>query len=386
MFRNQRSILYYSLFILFFCLLFVTVETINGKLWTNDLRVYYEATRDFFAGNNPYMHAYGLETGFFKYLPTSLYLFSPMVWFSFGLAKGIHLSFLIICLLLSIPLIYQLLTTHYPSTAKKAWILYLGFITIAVHVVRELHMGNVNLLLLGLLVLSLYFDSRKHIFLACLSLSLMLVLKPIMILALFPLLLFRRWKEIGILAVLGVLYFCLPILHLGPSNNWTLWSNWFAAIAAHGDYIVSENTLRYYSALFFGIQSDWLPSLTVFTVLAGSAAFFIFGKYPTRGGSYFFWVLCFTAFVPNFFVTDTEHFLLSMPLICYLLYQLSEQGKALPWALFILGFIPFSLNSNDLWGRTISDEIFDYYGLMGLANMLFIGLAIYLEHRGRKLR
>ena len=40
-------------FVIAFIALFTFVEFNNGKLWTNDFKVYYLATIDFFKGNDP---------------------------------------------------------------------------------------------------------------------------------------------------------------------------------------------------------------------------------------------------------------------------------------------------------------------------------------------
>jgi hypothetical protein len=44
----------------------IFVEISNGKFWTNDLIVYYGATRDYLKGGSPYIHPYGLGSGFFS--------------------------------------------------------------------------------------------------------------------------------------------------------------------------------------------------------------------------------------------------------------------------------------------------------------------------------
>ena len=58
----QQSYIYFALFIVSFFGLFVVVELNNEKLWTNDFRVYFDATIDYFNGKNPYVKNYGLDT------------------------------------------------------------------------------------------------------------------------------------------------------------------------------------------------------------------------------------------------------------------------------------------------------------------------------------
>jgi hypothetical protein len=58
-----------------------------------------------------------------------------------------------------------------------------------------------------------------------------------------------------------------------------------------------------------------------------------------------------------------------------------QTKKIIHWFIFILLVIPFSLNSNDILGRNISDFI-DKIGLMGISNLGFIlmFLVLYFKH------
>jgi hypothetical protein len=83
------------------------------------------------------------------------------------------------------------------------------------------------------------------------------------------------------------------------------------------------------------------------------------------------WSVILTAFVPNFFVTDTEHFLLIIPLIAFLLHLLSKTKSLIGWIFCSIGIVLFSFNSNDLWGKELSN-IFDEHGVLGIGNILFV--------------
>ena len=86
-------------------------------------------------------------------------------------------------------------------------------------------------------------------------------------------------------------------------------------------------------------------------------------------------MVVFVAFIPNFFVTDTQHFLLSVPLLLFLLHELILRKSVIAWIVFVLAFGLFSLNSNDLLGSRLSDFMYTK-GMLGLGNLLFIGLYI----------
>ncbi len=358
--------------VILFCGLFTTVELINHKFWTNDFKVYYDAVNDFFSGGNPYIKNYGLDTGFFKYPPFTLYLFSFFTFVPYWLGQFFHLGLLALSFIISIPVLKGFaIKTFGNTTGKKyTWILYAVFLMVAIHLTREFHLGNVNLILLLLFTLGLKTIDCKNTLYTAIFWSLMVVLKPIMILGFIPLIFWRKWKLILWLTGFGLFFLLFPALHLGWNANLMLWANWFSAIAKHGEYIVSENSMTYLANHYFGIASAWIPSLLCLLVLLGVMLFEIY-----RNGAdekrFVVWTVIFTAFTPNFFVTDTEHFLLSAPLLVFLLYRLTQVKSYAYWILFFVGMLFFSFNSNDLLGRDLSDYL-DAQGILGIGNILLI--------------
>lgn len=355
-----------------FCTLFTFVELNNHKLWTNDFRVYYDATHDFFSGHNPYKHNYGLDTGFFKYPPFALYLFAPQTFVSYGVGQCIHLSLLAFSLVFSLLNIRKLLERYpvFGSVTMPAGMLYLVFVCVAIHLTRELHLGNINLILLLLFNLGLRSLLKGKDGDLAAWWSLMLILKPIMILVVLPLLLHRKWKAVGIMAAFGACFFVFPALSVGWNGNLVLWQDWFKAISAHGDYLTSFNALGTLTKIYTGLSASWLvPLLCLFVLVV-----LMVRERMQRGVSVqdaMVWSVIFSAFIPNFFVTDTEHFLLSAPLIWFLLSALRNSGKWYHWTGFFVGMLCFSFNSMDLLGRSLSDFLYDK-GFLGIGNLVFL--------------
>ena len=370
--KTERSHLFFYAFICLFVGLFLTVETVNGKLWTNDFLVYYSAIKDFFSGNDPYASNYGLDTGYFKYPPFTLYLFGYNFWLPFHTAKIIHLILSSLALLYSIPVLAAMIRKVKGIDKKYTWILYLSFFSIVIHMVREFHMGNVNLILLGLFTFGLAHLKADTIWYTIISWSLMIIIKPIMVLILLPLLFFNYWKHVLYIGLFGIFFFLFPVVHVGWNANLELWINWFAAISEHGEYITSYNSLRFLASNYLGITSEWGPSLTVLLILL--FLLFIYRRTQIQE-SLISWIVVFMAFIPNFFVTDTQHFLLSVPLIVFLLNELIIRKSIVAWLVFVFAFGLFSLNSNDLLGGNLSDFIYDS-GMLGIGNLIFISLYI----------
>ena len=358
---------FFGIFCVLFVVLMVTVEMVNGKFWTSDLAVYYGATNDYFDGINPYKDYYELPTGYFKYAPTTLYFFYPMVWLKFFIVQILHTTLLTLSLWISISVLHYLFV-YREGERKLFGILYLSFSFIAIHVVREFHMGNVNLLLLFFFTFGMWNYSRHKQGIGAIWWSIMIVLKPIVILTFIPLLFLKKWKVIGYMALCGILYFILPIFYSGFNGLSAVWWNWYEAISNHSNHVQSENSLSYLLRYYTGFQSEWGASNAFLVLLMVFLAWSIW-KYKTLNTIQ--WLTLFLAFCPNFFVTDTEHFLLSGPLLIVLLKQLFEQKNAILWVIYSICILFFSFNANDLLGSQISDPL-DRAGLLGLTNLIFI--------------
>jgi hypothetical protein len=348
------------------------VELINNKLWTNDFKVYFEASIDYFKGKNPYIHSYGLDSGFFKYPPFTLYIFRLFSFLNYNVSQFIHLFLLMTSLIVSIITLKELSpkTVKFNYKSPQNWLLFVPFLIVAIHLVREIHMGNINLYLLVLFVLGIKNIQNKKDFNTAIFWSFMLILKPIMILSVIPLLFYKKFRIILYMMGFGLFFFIFPIIDNGWEGNLTLWGNWFTSVSNHGDYIISENSLTYLTNFYLGYQSNWIPSLICLAILVSILIYQIF-KNKTSDNDLINWAVVLTGFSPNFFVTDTEHFLLIIPTVVFTLYYLSKTKSLFGWISFSLGILLFSFNSNDLLGRELSDK-FDAYGILGIANMIFI--------------
>ena len=365
------------LFLAAFFALMISVEMSNGKFWTNDLKVYYLATSDYFSGQNPYEHAYGLSSGYFKYPPTTLIFFSPLASLPFFWAQLFHSFVLYIACVLSIVLTWKNFYRPNVSIKRSVGILYLLFVFIAVHIVREVHLGNLNLILLCLFLLGLVAFQRKKKLIFILFWSVMVIIKPIVFIAFIPLGIFMMWKEIARMIGFGILFLLLPFVFTGQVAL-ELWHNWINAVSEHGNYIVSENSLTYLFKYYLNIRSNWLPS---FAVLGGLLVFLFIErkKIENETDRFVSWSAVFLAFSPNFFVTDTEHFLLSLPMIVLLMRRISIYQSWWYWIPFSILMIFYALKSNDLWGPKLG-QLYTELGLLGLANLGLIIYFILLRH------
>lgn len=377
--KIPRAYLFFGIFCFLFTALMVFVEIKNGRFWTNDFKVYYDATTDYFSGIFPYNKAYGLTSGYFKYPPTTFFMFLIYKGFPYFVAQLIHISLLCISYIVSVVIIHKtfIQNSNLNSSKKYYGLLYLAFFFSAIHLVRELHMGNINLFLLVFFLLGLT-RINKSKFQTAVFWSFMVILKPIVILAFLPLFFYKQWRIILYMGGFGIFFFLVPIVYAGWVGNLDLWKGWLDAILFHGDYIINQTSISYLCHYYIGFKSEWIPSLIVLLVLL---SFFVYDLIHSKfkENKLMEWLIVFLAFTPNFFKTDTEHFLLSLPLIMLLVKKLIVFQKKFMWIPFVLLAAGFSLNSNDLLGKELSTFVSEH-GFLGLANLGFIALCLILSN------
>ena len=144
----------------FFITMF-SFEFINERLWLNDFRVFYDACNALLADQQVYGKNFGLDTGFYKYAPSTLILFVPLAYLPYSLALSIYfflLSFAVVLLLKSIT---QFWFKKEKNQQLKFWFSIFLMLSVAVHLIRELHLGNTNLLLLLLCFYAFNFSIKK---------------------------------------------------------------------------------------------------------------------------------------------------------------------------------------------------------------------------------
>lgn len=358
------------MFILCFGALMVIVESKNGRFWTNDWLVYVEATKDFFTGKTPYNKAYGLSSGFFKYPPFTLYLFKLTSFISFFSSQLIHVAIQLISLLISFMCIRRIQLI--PAGFRNIGWLYLMFVLVAIQVVRELHMGNINLEILALFLLGLQWYERKS-WGTAISWSLLILFKPILVIAVIPLLFFKEWGIIVRMIIVGLVAVLVSFIGQSIESSIDLWSGWIDAILFHGEYIINQTSFAYLTKVYFNITSEWWPSLLVLSIVLGTVYYFNKAFLEKPINSY----LLFLALVPNLFKIDTQAFMFSLPLIMHLIILLNKRKSIFLNCVSIILLAGFALNSTDLWGKTLMNHL-NYWGMLGIANIGLIAMYIFM--------
>lgn len=368
------------------------LEQINNRFWLNDFKVFFLATKALLHDEQVYGIPFGLGSGYYKYSPFILILFIPYTIFSFSIAASIHFLVIGICAIAAV-IVLQILINQYlfDDREKKYISLYLIFLCIIVHLVRELHLGNVNMILIFLLSLSLKFILEGRSVKSGLLLAIVLLTKPYFIICFFPLLINKRYREIISTIIFIALFVIIPSIFIGFFESVSLYSQWFYAMLEHSNYLSSNHTIFSLLENYTGILIQPKFGLPLLIVI-GIISCIYFWKLNCNKNQLannktliiHFFVLI--SIIPNILITDTEHFLFSLPLITILILYLRKKENYKWLILFIPLIFMYGGNSSDLLGKNLSGK-FEDFGMLGLSNLIIISAIIFLySSNGKKVK
>lgn len=377
---NKGEWFFAGFVLVLFTLMYIS-EIVNDRFWLNDFKVYYLATKSLMAGDPIYGVPFGLDTGFYKYSPSILVLFIPLSLLPFQIAASSF--FYLVTLTLTASLIwYQRLIRKSFSwyRGNYLWPLFFTLLAGVVALVRELHLGNTNLLLvwtaLGFVVF--YLNEKK--WLSAVLFSLIVLTKPYLGILIFPLILQRDFRfliqaGISLLAISSSL-----LLITGFDSAVNLHHSWILEMMRHSSYLESHHTIGYLLERYFGLELVsyfWLFALA----LCSFAISFWFRKRFTEQDQWLTLSACFSlAMAPSFLITDTEHFLFSLPLILWLIVRVQQRAERWESLGLTILLFAFGCNSSDLWGNEISTWI-EETGILGIANLGLLSMGVYTSSK-----
>jgi hypothetical protein len=388
----------FSIIVPLIALVLFVLEQVNGRFWLNDLRVYYDAALAMRSGSTVYGEAFGLSSGFYKYAPVVALLFTPYTLLPFGVAATLHFVLMVAAFVAAVRMADQLLRDHLlPGLAPAFTPLLITFLVVVVHLHRELHLGNVNVLLLCLLLFTLHQLVRGKALLAGALFGLALLVKP-HFLVLAPLLLLHgQWRTLLAAAATVALGLVLPSLFTGWSANLLLHHEWLDQMARHNAALIYlggsayENVNTVYSLVHravlgrLGAPGTNTEAFVILAFIALAVGVLVLrdlrrsSSAPQRHRALVFHFLLLLALVPSLTLTDSEHFILALPLVLYMAMQLRAGAPRWLLAASILAFALYGGNWEDALGP-FSDRLI-HYGALGMGNLLVIGLSVALYLR-----
>jgi hypothetical protein len=374
----------------------IVLDRINGRLWLSDFRVYWEASGHFLRSEPPYGKAFGLDSGLYKYSPFTLLLFAPWSWLPYPVASVLFALLIAAAMVFGMVRADRIVRDRLLAAPIRPAALWLALLVVIVHLHRELHLGNVNMILLVLLLLAAEQLLRKRAWPAGALIGLVILVKPHFVVLLPILVLHARFREVLHVVATVVIGSMLPAMITGWHTNLALHSDWLRAMAAHNasPFYTGEGpkmaTDTIYSVLWQLSGSVLPPTKVSAMIILGTVAlgvlFFDRRNRRSAQGSTardsdllftFLWLI---ALVPSITATDTEHFLLAIPMVAFLLHHMLGSGRS-PWLVPVgtIVLLGFGGNWQDLWGPW-SGVLADH-GVLGAANLLLIGLCAILYGR-----
>jgi len=392
---EQKRILPFWKFLVFafvLCVIAFVFENINGRFWLNDFKVYYMAAKALLTGNQVYGLPFGESSGFYKYSPFTLFFFFPYCLVPFEIARIIHFFVLAAVILCVVTIAYQIVNTYlFPKERlQENLLLSFAFICVLIHFVKELHLGNINVVLLLLLCLSLSLILKTKHFLGGILFGLVVLTKPFFLILLLPLVYRKKWKVlVGFLATIFIALL-LPAVFFGFSKNIALHKEWITTMFAHNAFYPGHQSIQ--CLLQYYINPAVPNEIQYLIIVSGALLFtllFVYDRlFELKNGNtvqlqnadlIMEWFIL-IALLPNLVKTDSEHFMSTLPLIILILrYLFKKKNIFLILILVVLIFL-YGGNSTDLLGLKLSDLLFDM-GMIGISNIVLIifALVIYLR-------
>ncbi len=353
------------LFIFFFSIISLIMNIVNGRFEMVDFEVYYRAAERILSGSE----LYGIkEDGHyvFKYAPNAGIYFIPFLLTKLSFAKYIYWFFLTTLFYFGVKTWYALIThslDYSISNRKKNWIILLSILSVLTHVHMELHLGQVNLLLLVFYLLLIKYMYQRQTLLFSFVLSISIYIKPFGLIF-FPYLLAKKeYKKIAIsflfLLALGI----LPLFFYPSFSSFSnLYSNWW------NELIIELNTkqdlLADYNHTIFSVLARFTPikyilinnsariiyQLTLLTVIGLGMLKYI--RYSDGTRTIITEMLILIALIPLLAFTNDNAFIFEFPLIMYIIFhvdKLNTKGKIL----LICGCLLIGGNIYDIVGKDI---------------------------------
>lgn len=367
------------------------LEVINGRFWLNDFKVYYGAAKAFLKEEAIYGRVFGEDTGLYKYSPVVLLFFAPAATLPYGMACVLHYAVIAVSFIMVLRLSSKMSKAYFQlPESGNLLVQILASLFLFNHLFRELHLGNVNVLLTFFCLLGFHLQERERYGLSAVFFAIAILFKPYLLLPGLPFLVTRKWKLIMYTGISLLLLEVLFLMIVGINASLILHQAWLKSMAGHSTILISFNTI---AAIVHTHTAIRLPSevlagiaLVMYLTLFFSTQRKISSTHPAHNYLLFVGLL---AILPLLVVTDTEHFLFSAPLIVLLLH-LIVLIKRLVYSLAAIGaLLMYGANLGDVIGDDISVQ-FEHGGMLGIGNLALIALTTliataYLKQHSKKL-
>ncbi len=352
------------------CLIFMLLEIKNNRFWLADFEVYYKAAGRILHGENLYRIAAD-DFYIFKYSPASAIFFIPFTVVPFFAAKIIYWIMLTAAIVFGFVLSIKLIAKRFDLLpAKKInLVVLLGALILAVHFQRELHLGQVNHLLLVFYLLSALLFIRKKPVASSAILAMSVFIKPFAFIFIPYFLVKKNFRAVFWFVVFSLVIFLLPLIFYGPSKFLDQNLGWLTEMKIElnnkQDVLQLANhtifsVIARYSPLRLINFTDDITKIYQFVLLICIALMVLWfirrGKINPAGGTPEFALLI--SLIPLLSFTSQNAFGFTELLVFLLLFHFNKLSFV-EKIMSITGFLCIGGNIHDLWGNKLSGSIND---------------------------
>jgi hypothetical protein len=375
-------------------------EISNHRFWLADFEVYYKAAARILHSQNLYrITADGHYV--FKYSPTSAIYFIPFLVFPFGAAKYVYWIFLtaviVIGFYLCIKMIKPSLLINMEGKSVTTIIL-LATLILAIHFLRELHLGQVNYLLLFLYIVALYLYKGQKRMLFSLVLALSIFIKPFTLIFIPFLILKKKYAELLMFSGFCFALFLLPVLFYGSFdstlNQYQLWISELQIELSHKQGLLENanhtifSVFARYMPIRFILVNNTISFIYQLVMLTGIGIFFLwFTKINSKNisiaqqeyhSSIEYSLL--VSLIPLLAFTSENAFIYTQILVFIILLYFRSL-KQYEKGLAIIAFVLIGGNFGEMLGKSLTKKI-DDISLISIGAIILIYLLFTLRIKG----
>lgn len=375
-----------------FSVIFLFLEIYNARFWQSDFTVYYKSAQRLLEGNNLFQYA---EDGhyIFKYSPVSAFYFIPFTIFSLSTAKVIY--WFVLSGVIAAGFYFNIYLASQGNLIKNPArmnnIILLGLLILVVHFQRELHLGQVNQILLVMyLIAAVFYGKGKGIF-SSMLIAASIFIKPFGLIFIPYFIVKGKYREMILVFVFGVLLFLLPLLFYSFdefANQNLLWVNELAvelgnkqSLLQSANHTVFSVVARYSPLRLISFSPYFIKiyQLTILVIIGILVLLFIKkGKYIKS--SYVAEFALLISIIPLLSFTSQNAFGFAGLLVFILL--LNFKGFSITEKVItIVGFIFLGGNFNDIWGSDLS-SFFNDISLVSIGTLLLIFILFRKRFQG----
>ena len=379
-------------YIWFLFLIFVSAgsfvaEHINHRFSMPDLEVYEKAATRLINGEelyrtteeDPYEHYV------FKYAPPAALIFIPFALPDPEASKYLYWIFLTFIMGHLLYLSKNIFTVDGHNRSRTTLSIVLLIIIAGTHFFRELHLGQVNLLLLWCYMLAMFALYRNQQILGGIPLGISIFVKPFALIFLPFLLLSGKFRaSLSFLATAMVMFLIPFVFYPDLQQYMGLYGSWMEELSI--ELSNKQDLLAAGNHTLFSLIARFTPLRLL--PLEGSAKLFYQGlllvligifllRFMLKDKSQFGRIKIFIvliALIPMLAVTSYNAFILSLPLLACIIFQFRKLTFAMK-VLFIISCLMIGGNIYDISGPQLFDILWGIsvytWGSMGLMIILF---------------